>query len=164
VGAVPFMEAERGAIGTIDDFKDSLCIQPRYGALTCVYQTDIQSCSVSRIELCPRRLKFYPTSLINHEVVAKIAPLEISEDCVCDRSDDSESLQYSPPVQPHYFFDTPFPPWRGVLAGLLGAAGVLWGFKNDRRLPWSFLTFVAGIFLFAYACLATLPWLADQRF
>lgn len=162
--AVPLLKTKGGGISNLYDLKDPIGHEPSNSALTEVDQITIHDSGLVGRQIGPNVSDFDPRSLVHLKVVPKVVPLEVSDARIRNHGNDSESLQYPPPVQSYYFFDTPFPPWRGLIAGLLGILAIGWGWRDNRGLPWSLLAFLAGIFLFAYACLIVLPWLADQQF
>ena len=98
---------------------------------------------------------FYPCSFSSLEIVPKVTPLAISYNRI------SNGEEYS------YNLKGGFPPVKGLVPGFLGLIGIAWGWLNlrfERRLPLSGIVLLLGCFLWGFACLILLPWLADQRF
>ena len=95
---------------------------------------------------------FEPSSLLDLKVMAQVAPLEVSNASISDASPYSEYAEKSFPWLPL------FPPWIGFALCLFGFAGIAWGWRNDRRLPWSFLGFIGGVILWSFGLFIVLPW------
>src|SRR5262249_50876198 len=96
----------------------------------------------------------YPGTLFDHEIVTQISPLR-----VCD-------VSISNSRQPYHDFENAFPrlpcspPMRGMLFGVLGIAGIGWGWwniRNERTLPWSGISLLVGVVLWVWALSIMLP-------
>jgi hypothetical protein len=85
------------------------------------------------------------------EVVPQVSPLHVADYGVSNASYDPYYFEGS--SKPHSF-----PPWHGCILAVLGIWGITWGWRNEKRLPWSLYAFLLGIVLWAWALLILLPW------
>lgn len=94
-------------------------------------------------------LDHYPSTLLGREVPLQISPLKISDESVTDGEWYSDQFQKR------------LPPLHGLIPGLLGLIGIVWGWidiRRERHLPRSGIVFLVGCGLWALACFILLPW------
>ena len=95
------------------------------------------------------KVHFNPSTLVNHKVMAQIAPLKVGHDSIPYGKWDGDNLQNR------------FPPINGLIPGILGLVSISWGwwnFRRGQRLPYSPIVFLAGCTLWIYGLLTLLPW------
>ena len=164
VGAVGALETERRSIPAVRNLQDTVRLKPSDSALTEVNKFTVHDNNLIGRQIWPRVSNFDPCSFVCLKIMSEIVPLKISKNGIHDTSKNAYRFQNFFPIGCFYSVDISSPPWLALAAILLGALGIGWGWRNDRGLPWSLLAFLAGICLFAHACLAILPWLADRQF
>lgn len=97
-----------------------------------------------------------PCALRNLEVLTQVTPLPISDDGIPDSGYNATYLQGSIPVQFANRMEGSPPPWGGTIWTALGILGIGWGWRNDRRRPWSVLAFLLGVVLLSCGFLSVL--------
>ena len=106
-----------------------------------------------------------PRALISREIMLQVAPLNNRYCCIDYTSYKPYSFEavfleeYPLGLTPD--FSSKRPPWVALICGCLGVTGICWGWRNDKRRPWSVVALVGGIGLWFYACLILLPWSAQ---
>ena len=98
-----------------------------------------------------RDLHLEPRALFSFKIVLQIPPLDKSHNSVDYPGGDSEALQCFPEANP-------LPPFKGCVLGIRGIGGIIWGWGNDRRMPWSIFAFFIRVVLWTWASLVLLPW------
>jgi hypothetical protein len=101
---------------------------------------------------------------VNIKVVSQVYPLPHGHASI------DNTRNYAKSFEPIAFEEEAFelspgsmskwPPWKSVLAGLLGIVGISWGWRNSRSPAWGSAAFICGCVFWAYACWVLLPWSA----